>query len=316
MAERGITGDGRRGDLRQARRVRQLRLPREPLGELRLPGVRVVVAQAPLPGRVLRRRCSTPSRWASTRRTRWCRTPAATGWWCAPPTSTRRLAAAILEDREATRRRRGAAGIGSVRGVGTSSPSGSRPPVGPYASTWRIWRVAAPELTLPRARGTGHRGGVRRVLRTSSGGGPVGGGGGGAGRSPTAWPGSSPASRPPLPGMTPARRSAADLWATGVAPDGHPTRFLRDRARRARGRHRRPGWGVEPKPAGCTVAGVVTHRQRPATAGGTTFINLEDETGLINVVVSKGCWARYRRTRPRRPGAAGAGSPGDAPKGW
>jgi error-prone DNA polymerase len=42
------------------------------------------------------------------------------------------------------------------------------------------------------------------------------------------------------------------------------------------------------------VAGVVTHRQRPATAGGTTFLNLEDETGLINVVVSRGCWLRHR----------------------
>jgi error-prone DNA polymerase len=31
------------------------------------------------------------------------------------------------------------------------------------------------------------------------------------------------------------------------------------------------------------------------TAGGVTFINLEDETGLINVVCSQGCWARYRR---------------------
>jgi error-prone DNA polymerase len=46
---------------------------------------------------------------------------------------------------------------------------------------------------------------------------------------------------------------------------------------------------------------VVTHRQRPATAGGTTFLNLEDETGLINVICSKGFWARYRslaRTAP------------------
>jgi error-prone DNA polymerase len=42
------------------------------------------------------------------------------------------------------------------------------------------------------------------------------------------------------------------------------------------------------------VAGVVTHRQRPMTAKGATFISLEDETGLINVVCSKGCWARYR----------------------
>jgi error-prone DNA polymerase len=40
---------------------------------------------------------------------------------------------------------------------------------------------------------------------------------------------------------------------------------------------------------------VVTHRQRPATAGGTTFLNLEDETGLVNVIVSTGVWARHRR---------------------
>ena len=86
----------------------------------------------------------------------------------------------------------------------------------------------------------------------------------------------------------------ADLWATGVAPDGHPTRFHRPRLDQL---------GVVPADQllGCddgvriTVAGVVTHRQRPATAQGTTFINLEDETGLINVVCSRGCWARYRR---------------------
>jgi len=49
------------------------------------------------------------------------------------------------------------------------------------------------------------------------------------------------------------------------------------------------------------VAGIVTHRQRPMTAQGTTFMNLEDETGLMNVVVSKGCWQRHRvvaRTAP------------------
>jgi error-prone DNA polymerase len=43
------------------------------------------------------------------------------------------------------------------------------------------------------------------------------------------------------------------------------------------------------------AAGVVTHRQRPATAGGVTFLNLEDETGMLNVVCSPGFWARYRR---------------------
>jgi error-prone DNA polymerase len=43
------------------------------------------------------------------------------------------------------------------------------------------------------------------------------------------------------------------------------------------------------------VGGVVTHRQRPATASGITFVNLEDETGLINVICSVGVWNRYRR---------------------
>ncbi|MFV0307648.1 MAG: OB-fold nucleic acid binding domain-containing protein, partial [Desertimonas sp.] len=39
----------------------------------------------------------------------------------------------------------------------------------------------------------------------------------------------------------------------------------------------------------------------PMTAQGTTFLNLEDETGLINVVVSKGCWARFRRVAREAP---------------
>jgi error-prone DNA polymerase len=34
-----------------------------------------------------------------------------------------------------------------------------------------------------------------------------------------------------------------------------------------------------------TVAGLVTVRQRPATAGGTIFLLLEDEYGYVNVVV-------------------------------
>jgi error-prone DNA polymerase len=53
--------------------------------------------------------------------------------------------------------------------------------------------------------------------------------------------------------------------------------------------------GQHPDNGRITVAGIVTHRQRPATASGTTFMSLEDETGLINVVCSKGCWARHRR---------------------
>jgi error-prone DNA polymerase len=49
------------------------------------------------------------------------------------------------------------------------------------------------------------------------------------------------------------------------------------------------------------VGGVVTHRQRPATASGMVFVNLEDETGLINVICSAGLWARHRRVARTAP---------------
>jgi len=87
----------------------------------------------------------------------------------------------------------------------------------------------------------------------------------------------------------------ANLVSTGIAPGDHPVRFVRELLRE-RGvlsarelRSAEPGRRVE-------VAGVVTHRQRPATASGITFLNLEDETGLVNVICSVGLWSRYRRT--------------------
>ena len=98
---------------------------------------------------------------------------------------------------------------------------------------------------------------------------------------------------PEMRPMSPQEQAAADLWSTGVAADGHPTRFHRAELAAA---------GVVPAadllthPVGrVKVAGTVSHRQRPATAGGTMFINLEDETGLINVIVSRGCQARFRK---------------------
>ena len=99
---------------------------------------------------------------------------------------------------------------------------------------------------------------------------------------------------PTLPGMSPRELAGADLWATGVSPDGHPTRFEREHLE---------SLGVltardlisAPTDTRVLVGGVVTHRQRPSTARGITFINLEDETGLINIVCSPGLWKRHRR---------------------
>ncbi len=98
---------------------------------------------------------------------------------------------------------------------------------------------------------------------------------------------------PVLPGMEPIEEAIADLWATGISPDGHPTVFLREQLE-ARGVVTAVGLGTVPQGSRATVAGIVTHRQRPMTARGATFISLEDETGLVNVICSKGCWARHR----------------------
>jgi error-prone DNA polymerase len=107
---------------------------------------------------------------------------------------------------------------------------------------------------------------------------------------------------PALPGLTEAELTVADVWATGVSPDSHPMQHLRGRLDAlgvvridgldAVGRHLPPG--SEQAPPRVLVGGLVTHRQRPATARGVTFLNLEDESGMLNVTCSEGLWGRYR----------------------
>ncbi len=86
----------------------------------------------------------------------------------------------------------------------------------------------------------------------------------------------------------------ADVWATGLSPDTHPAAFARAHLD---GIGARPiaTLGQVPDRTRVLVGGIVTHRQRPGTAGGITFINLEDETGMLNVTCSVGLWQRYRR---------------------
>lgn len=118
--------------------------------------------------------------------------------------------------------------------------------------------------------------------------------------------------QPPLPGtaigarapalapMSDQERQEADLRLTGVSTEHYPTVFLRPGLTRA---------GVVPiarvarhhNGQRVRVAGVVTHRQRPHTATGIIFLNLEDETGLLNVMCPAGMWRRYRSTGRRAP---------------
>lgn len=99
---------------------------------------------------------------------------------------------------------------------------------------------------------------------------------------------------PTLPGMTDVELAAADVWATGISPDSYPTQFLRSDL---------DAMGVIPADrlleisdgSRVLIAGAVTHRQRPATAQGVTFMNIEDETGMVNVLCTPGVWARHRK---------------------
>ncbi len=53
--------------------------------------------------------------------------------------------------------------------------------------------------------------------------------------------------------------------------------------------------GVPPQGARVAVAGLVILRQRPGTAKGVIFLTLEDETGVVNVIVWRGIYERFRR---------------------
>ncbi len=99
---------------------------------------------------------------------------------------------------------------------------------------------------------------------------------------------------PELPDLDPVEETLADLWATGVTPGSHPFTHLRP-GLTAAGLPKIGDLPTYDSGRRITVAGLVTHRQRPGTAGGVTFINLEDETGMLNVVCSAGLWAKHRK---------------------
>lgn len=98
---------------------------------------------------------------------------------------------------------------------------------------------------------------------------------------------------PMLPGMSAVEEAVADVWAAGVSVDSYPTVFVRD-GLSAQGVLTVAGVLEHEAERRVAVAGVVTHRQRPGTAKGVTFISLEDETGFLNVVCSVGVWRRFQ----------------------
>ncbi|MFI9485986.1 PHP domain-containing protein [Promicromonospora sp. NPDC052451] len=112
---------------------------------------------------------------------------------------------------------------------------------------------------------------------------------------PTTLPGVSVGvDAPTLPGMSEVELAQADAWATGVTPDSYPTQHVRPGLEAAGVLTVAQALATE-SGRRVAVGGVVTHRQRPGTAGGVTFLSLEDETGLLNVICTVGLWQRFRR---------------------
>ncbi|RRV26538.1 error-prone DNA polymerase [Pseudomonas sp. s199] len=83
-----------------------------------------------------------------------------------------------------------------------------------------------------------------------------------------------------------------DTLGTTLGP--HPLKLLRAQLRGKRCRSSRELRGIE-HGRNVSVAGLVVGRQKPGTASGVIFLTLEDEFGMVNVVVWKDLGERQRR---------------------
>ena len=99
---------------------------------------------------------------------------------------------------------------------------------------------------------------------------------------------------PLLAPPTEGQNIAADYRTQGLTLGRHPLALLRADLEAA---HIVTSAGLRDLPHGrvVRVAGIVTARQRPQSAGGVMFITLEDETGYVNLIVWERVWSRARR---------------------
>ena len=262
----GITGDDRRRDLRQARRLRQLRLPREPLGvasptsctpsswlKLHYPAAfcAALLNAQPMgfysPHTLVRRRPPPRRRGARPRRQR----QRGRGHARAVRRSAGGVAVRL--------------GIEYVRTIGddlaeriaAGRPYASMEDVVPARRADRWPQVEA--LATAGAFGCfGARPPRRRCGRRAR------------------WPRPRPdrlrrrrhrrATRRTLPGMSEVEETAADLWATGVVARRPPHRVRPRRSSTRSASCPPPACATSSRRHRVLVGGVVTHRQRPATA--------------------------------------------------
>ena len=98
---------------------------------------------------------------------------------------------------------------------------------------------------------------------------------------------------PALPALSEQERSTLEYRITGIPTGPQVMRFYRERliargvgsaADLQRGRH---GAAVQ-------VAGAIVVKQHPQTAKGHVFLSLEDEYGLVNIIIRPATYARYK----------------------
>jgi error-prone DNA polymerase len=105
---------------------------------------------------------------------------------------------------------------------------------------------------------------------------------------------SDPEAAVPLPALSAAGEVIADYRSIGLSLRAHPVSFLREQLDR---KHIVAAKELSRLPHGrfVRVAGLVLMRQRPSSASGVTFVTLEDETGLANLIVRRDVWQRFHR---------------------
>jgi error-prone DNA polymerase len=97
----------------------------------------------------------------------------------------------------------------------------------------------------------------------------------------------------PLRQMTTEERLVADYSGTGVTLGPHPMAYRREELRQ---RRILSAQELQEHPDGAYVraAGCVIARQRPGTAKGFIFLSMEDETGIMNIIIGPELYERER----------------------
>jgi error-prone DNA polymerase len=100
-------------------------------------------------------------------------------------------------------------------------------------------------------------------------------------------------SSPSLLPMTLGQEIDADYGTTGLSLKGHPVQLLRMELNKRNVISAAEVWN-RPHGSWIKIAGIVTIRQRPGTAKGIVFETIEDETGIVNLIIRPDVYDRYR----------------------